>query len=60
MVKRNTQVGENVLRKVQAAPTSVPVLFITFIVTYILWLQTSMLKYTSERPTKDTYFLLQS
>lgn len=60
MVKRNMQVGENVLRKVKAAPTSIPALFITFTVTYILWLQTNMIKYISERPTKDTYLFFQS
>lgn len=60
MVKRNMQAGENVLRKVKAAAASIPVLFITFIVTYILWLQTNMLKETPERPTEDTYFLFQS
>lgn len=60
MVKRSMQVEENVLRKVKAAATSIPALFITFTVTYILWLQTNMIKYTSERPTKDIYFLFQS
>lgn len=56
--RRNMQVGENILREVQAAPTSIPVLFITFIMTHILWLQTDMLKYASEGPTNVTQFLV--
>lgn len=52
------QVGENVLGKVKTAPTSIPVLFITFIMTYILWQQTNMLKYTSERSKKRHLFLV--
>lgn len=58
MVNRNMQVGENVLWKVHAAPTSIPILFITFIMTHILWLHSHTLTYSSERPTNVTRFLV--
>lgn len=58
MVNRNMQVGENVLWKVQAAPPSIPILFITFIMTHILWLHSHTLTYSSERPTNITQFLV--
>lgn len=60
MVKRNMQVAEHILKKAQAAATSIPVLFITSIVTHILWLQTNMLKYMPERLLTSHHFLFQS